>query len=117
MEQIKVNQSQISLNTSYKLETFCSLFNSLEDFDTESCYDGRLEFEVPMLWLIKYLNEGFDANGNSDLKIKNLDDLNNWHDNSTYYDTEFIFRKAEVDNVLTSSPIVYDCEYCEKSLN
>lgn len=116
MEQTKVNQSQISLNTSYKLETFCSLVNSLEDFDTDSCYDGRLEFEVPILWLIEYLNEELDTNVNSALKIKNLDDLNNWCNNSTYYDTEFIFRKAEVDNVLTSNPIVYDCKYCEKSL-
>lgn len=95
-----------------KLETFCSLVNEDEDFDPEYCYEGSLEFIVPLNWLISYLNEE-SAPGKPN--IETLEDLNNWHEQSTYYDTEYIFRKAEEDKILICRPIVHDCDYCNKS--
>lgn len=98
-----------------KLETFCSLVNEDKDFDPDCCDEGYLEFIIPLNWLVDCLNEESASGRENTLVIENLDDLNNWHKESTYYDTEFIFRKAEEDKILMCKPVVHNCNYCKKS--
>lgn len=102
--------SKLSCN----LETFCSLANNSDDFEVSSCENGYLEFIVPLKWLVKFLNSNSSARGEKILKINNLEDLNDWHSQSTYYETEYVFRAAEDEGILLYDPIVHDCGYCEK---
>lgn len=108
-----LNEDGLCKKLMFRLETFCSLVNCSEYFDVDCCEDGFLEFFVPLDWLMNYLNEEQFAHGKKTLKIKNIEDLNNWHaEECSYYETEFIFRKSEEDGICIS-PVVCDCKYCE----
>lgn len=101
-----------------KLETFCSLVNEAEDFNVDSCEEGHVEFMVPLNWLVDFLNKENSLEGeNNALRIKDLNDLNDWYNESTYYETEYVLRKAIEDDIVIGIPIVHNCDYCKNAFN